>query len=502
MRILKLLLVSCISLTTAVSGQVGTLDSTYWDGGVLQFMPNNFNYGHVRDMTIDTDGRITFVGWMTDHHRDFAVSGRLEYNQSDSVFDLYAGGSQYSYPFIGQYIFGPGLHVTTGANNKTFIITGGGSLNTSSSLISINSSGQTAHTEDIATSGSDGPKVREEGRLFIPEKGGIRGLNDDLSAFYSFGQAGFTQPISHDSIYFESVSFHPQGYFLTCGYTIDNGVKSGFITRLNSNGDVDQSYANQGIQLLDEYVEGLIPVKIVCRGDGSSIILGNTDTCGYVMKFDDNGALDLSFGFGGFQKISPLVELEHIVLSELLVQGDSKIVVGGDRLRFNSSGIQLVNGHLFVRLNSSGNLDSGFGDNGISLVPSVDTVYPQNNRLSGMEFYENKIVFSINSYYYDQFTFAMLSNDVTVGIPEIRNKERVLMFPNPVESGTEITVTVAEDIRDLFLYDHFGQQLSHHRVDINPREPIKFTIPNLPSGVYLVKLQTQDTFETLRLMIN
>ncbi|MCF8463230.1 MAG: hypothetical protein K9G41_00200 [Flavobacteriales bacterium] len=372
MRILRLVLIICISSTAKISGQVGTLDSTYWDGGVLQFMPNNFDYGHVRDMTIDTDGRITFVGWIADHHRDFAVWGRLEYNQSDSVFDLsIIDHWQYSYPFIGQFIFGPGLHVTSGSNNKTFINTGRGSLSTSPSLISINSSGQTAHTEDIATSGSDGPKVRDEGRLFNPEKGGIRGLNDDLSVFYAFGQAGFTQPFSHDSIYFESVSFHPQGYLLTCGYTIDNGVKSGFITRLNSNGDVDQSYANQGVQSLDEYVEGLIPVKIVCRGDGTSIVLGNTDTCGYVMKFDDNGALDLSFGFGGFQKISPLVELEHIVLSELLVQGDSKIVLGGDRLRFNSSGIQLVNGHLFVRLNSSGNLDSGFGDNGISLVPSI-----------------------------------------------------------------------------------------------------------------------------------
>ncbi|MCF8463229.1 MAG: T9SS type A sorting domain-containing protein [Flavobacteriales bacterium] len=119
-----------------------------------------------------------------------------------------------------------------------------------------------------------------------------------------------------------------------------------------------------------------------------------------------------------------------------------------------------------------------------------------------MEFYENKIVLSINSHYYGQLTFAMLSNDVTVGIPEIRNKERVLMFPNPVESGTEITLTGAEDIRELFLCDNVGRQILRQQLNINPRGPIKFTIPKLDSGVYLIRLRTKDTLESLRLVIN
>ncbi|MBX3731220.1 MAG: tandem-95 repeat protein, partial [Verrucomicrobiae bacterium] len=154
-----------------------------------------------------------------------------------------------------------------------------------------------------------------------------------------------------------AVAVQSDGKVLIGGaFTTVNGVVRGRIARLNADGTTDETFGN-GLAGANDNVGAL-----AVQGDGKVLIGGNFTavngaTRGRVARLNSDGTLDTSFGNG-------MSGANSAVLA-LAVQGDGRVLMGGDFTTVNGSARGRV-----TRLNSNGTLDTSFG-NGLAGANSV-----------------------------------------------------------------------------------------------------------------------------------
>lgn len=135
---------------------------------------------------------------------------------------------------------------------------------------------------------------------------------------------------------------------------------------------LDLSFGSNGIATCHSSSVALISSSMVIQSDGKIIVAGSSWTSANVnsialARFNNSGILDSSFGNNG-------IVITHIGYSNVgisvAIQTDGKILVSG--YVTNSSIID--ENFSLVRYNSSGNLDSTFGTNGI-IMTDFGTLY-------------------------------------------------------------------------------------------------------------------------------
>lgn len=119
------------------------------------------------------------------------------------------------------------------------------------------------------------------------------------------------------------------------------------VTRFTSNGLLDPSFAMGGIALIDFSEGSESGYEVVLQNDGKIVIVGteNDDTAasvstskqGILIRLNSDGTIDQSFGGNG--KVSTSLEIARVVA----LQDDGKIIVAGGRgdfelARYNSNG--------------------------------------------------------------------------------------------------------------------------------------------------------------------
>ncbi|MFK7769886.1 MAG: carbohydrate-binding domain-containing protein [Mariniblastus sp.] len=195
----------------------------------------------------------------------------------------------------------------------------------------------------------------DAGRFVIAERqpGRIRVFNADGTPDSSFGTFGVA-PI--DSGNFSLANAH----FLSDGSVIFRmQVGEGFeVRKLQPNGAVDNSFA------LDPQVTAVLGGLISLEVDAQDrILLGSNSIADGVRLFriNSNGSIDTSFGGNGLLSI----ETSRVVhpISQRTFLGLTEVAPDG-------SFYFLANSNAAGRVNSSGQLDLGFGSNGISRLPT------------------------------------------------------------------------------------------------------------------------------------
>jgi uncharacterized delta-60 repeat protein len=156
----------------------------------------------------------------------------------------------------------------------------------------------------------------------------------------------------------------PDGKIMIAGsFTRFNGIDSGRIIRLNSNGSRDATF-NSSVG-----VENNIVYAVAQQVDGKTILVGsftkyNSTTVNRVLRILADGTIDPTFSIG----TGP-----NGLVGEVKVQADGKIIVAGS---FDSFSGVLCN--KIVRLNTNGSIDtsfitgSGFSDNVTALALQPD----------------------------------------------------------------------------------------------------------------------------------
>jgi uncharacterized delta-60 repeat protein len=174
----------------------------------------------------------------------------------------------------------------------------------------------------------------------------------------SFGSAGRTIiDFGTNTDAARSIAIAPDGMIVVAG---DSGGNFAF-ARLNSNGQLDSNFAQNGRQLFgvgDGSSNGL--GAVVVRPDGSIIAVGSEAANVVVVGLTAAGEADGSFGNGGL-----------VIVTQLAARTDLGQPDRSEGLALQSSGAILVanrtpTGHFgLVRLNPNGTIDTTFGTNGL-----------------------------------------------------------------------------------------------------------------------------------------
>lgn len=189
-----------------------------------------------------------------------------------------------------------------------------------------------------------------------------------------------------------AVAIQPDGKIVVGGSMTNVGTTGGdfMLLRYNSDGTLDQSFNGTGIvwtdilnNSRDEITDVLIQPdgKIVAVG----YLAGGWAEMAFV-RYNTNGTLDTTFGTDGTGKIiTPFGTFDDFA-TEVALQSDGKIVIGG------SSGGGSINRLTIIRLNPNGTYDTTFDGDGIlkynglppDLVAVSVMVQPDNKIIAAM----------------------------------------------------------------------------------------------------------------------
>jgi uncharacterized delta-60 repeat protein len=193
-------------------------------------------------------------------------------------------------------------------------------------------------------------------------------FNSTGSLDTSFGTGGIVYVASVGSEYFRAVALLPEGKIVAVG--LCSCLSDQFlIVRFNADGSLDSTFDSDGIVTTNMVAGSFDQARaLAIQPDGKIVVLGssqygvNTDFA--IARYNSNGSLDTSFSDDG----KVVLNLSNSTANgaddgpgSVALQHDGKIVVVGYA---NTAGNPIV-----FRLNSTGTLDTTFGNNGIVIRP-------------------------------------------------------------------------------------------------------------------------------------
>ncbi|MBK8204493.1 MAG: hypothetical protein IPK68_20050 [Bdellovibrionales bacterium] len=122
-----------------------------------------------------------------------------------------------------------------------------------------------------------------------------------------------------------------------------------YIAKISSTGVLDSGFGSSGITVLDPSSNNDTLHDIKILADGKILAAGSMDNCGLLMRFQETGVLDSTFGTGGISQ-----ECVSETYKKAFVRPEGKIVAMGN------------NSLLVAQFSNSGVLDPGFGNNGVN----------------------------------------------------------------------------------------------------------------------------------------
>lgn len=206
--------------------------------------------------------------------------------------------------------------------------------------------------------------VQTDGKIVVAGSAVVNNVQQGIIARYnangtldnSFNGGSVTTPIGDNAV-FNAVLQQADGKLVVVGNAELSTSPQYFVLRYNSDGTYDTSFAYQS---LSTSVQGQISTAtaIAQQTDGKLVIAGISNNTNFVPRFfvarlNSNGTLDTTFGTGG---VVFTQNGNTALATAIKIQSDGKIVVSGTS----------QSGHLAMRYNTNGTLDTTFGNSGIS----------------------------------------------------------------------------------------------------------------------------------------
>ncbi len=185
----------------------------------------------------------------------------------------------------------------------------------------------------------------------------------------SFGEGGVVITHYNYATSSNSLILRPDGKLVRgCNFDLYGGYSPFMLESFNPDGSRDSSFGTNGTakfvfgqgSMLYNYMYAMAlqaDGKIVCTGisgDDDKILMA-------VCRFDADGSVDETFGDGG-GTITPYQDFKNIYTYSIDIQPDGKILTCGDVFGTTNFDSPL----LVCRYTENGQLDPGFGENGIS----------------------------------------------------------------------------------------------------------------------------------------
>jgi uncharacterized delta-60 repeat protein len=164
---------------------------------------------------------------------------------------------------------------------------------------------------------------------------------------------------------FNSIVVQPDGKAIALGWSVNEWVKEAVIIRYNADGSLDSDFGFDGILLTGFHGEDAIGHSLAIQTDGKIIMAGRlrfvmNGTWSYmvmVVRYLEDGTPDHSFGTNGHVFVEPIAyeKYGHVAVD---LQDDGKIITSVAMLNLVDQGF------VMFRFNANGTLDDSFGTNG------------------------------------------------------------------------------------------------------------------------------------------
>lgn len=304
-------------------------------------------------------------------------------------------------------------------------------------------------------------------------------LNEDGSLDDSFANNGVYSPaLQSTSEYVGQIEMNSNGdiYYLA-ETTVGSTDYSGLIVKLNSGGLTDATFGNSGVLNLFEEGYSIDPSSFYLFDDGDIEVTGTineTYYSGCKLRFEANGSADTDYGDNGAVTISGVSD---VYTYNSYVQSDGKTVLFG-----------LTTELFFIRLNEDGSIDTSFGTDGW-WYPNFTTTYDSAVAAAILSNDEMIVLGSSYTFTADLFFASVLLND-NIAVSEL-DLQSVTVFPNPalfmftVDLGTDHYSTME-------LFSQGGELVWTQKIP-NKEGLLEISVPAyMADGIYKLVLKEED----------
>jgi len=210
--------------------------------------------------------------------------------------------------------------------------------------------------------------------------------NPDGTLNYDFNAGGIKvfQQFAGSDDRVEALIIQPDGKIIAVGYTTNSTNTQMTVTRLNTDGSLDNSFNANGMTLINfGNTVNAYGRSVALQDDGKIIVGGyieftdqNPEVNGAICRLTSSGVLDNTFGVNGM--ISHDILSQWNYMTQVAIQ-DEKIILGGMSIR-SADNARFVT---LCRYNTDGSLDTGFGTSGVTSVENSVAISVNASR-SGM----------------------------------------------------------------------------------------------------------------------
>jgi len=285
----------------------------------------------------------------------------------------------------------------------------------------------------------------------------IAKYNTDGSLDQSFADHGLqVTSVGDGDDYANGVVVQPDDKIVAAGLSVNNGSGEIGIVRYNPNGTPDNTFGFNGMVMTDIQTWYDYANSIVLQPDGKIIVAGNSQNAvNYdfgIVRYNPDGSLDLTFSDDGRQVADISSEWDYA--QSIVLQPDGKILVAGATDSW--SGLRFV----LARYNPDGNPDSTFAFEGIANTTFTNPPLNCYGRSVTLQPNGRIIVAgSAENGTNEDFAVARYISGLNIGIIDFTtDNNSVFICPNPVKDGAVLKYTLAEPGRiTIRLVDEAGQ---------------------------------------------
>jgi uncharacterized delta-60 repeat protein len=223
------------------------------------------------------------------------------------------------------------------------------------------------------------------------------------------------------------VKVQNDGRIVVAGHSFQGTNQDFALARYNTDGSLDNSFSSDGkvttpiTGTFNEY-----GTSLAIKSDGKIVVAGyssNTFIDYVVVQYESDGDLDYSFGVNGAVNTDFGTSIDYGNASDVVLQLDEKILVGG----YRNDGIKL--NYSIVRYKTNGAVDSTFGSDGIV---TTDFNNSDDNATSITLQNDGKILLAGGSHDGTQNSVAIAryENSDLTSIAAV-NAQEISIYPNP-----------------------------------------------------------------------
>ncbi|MDD5214961.1 MAG: FG-GAP-like repeat-containing protein [Methylococcales bacterium] len=337
----------------------GSLDASFNGNGIATTAVGLYG-GETKAVAIQTDGKIVAAGIFNNGDWDSTL---VRYNTDgslDTSFDSDGIVLSASNPGVDTWnsiaIQGDGKILVAGyKNNGTDADFALARYNSNGSLDSSFDNDGIVTTDFGSYEEANSVAMQSDGKILVAGDTHLVRYNSNGSLDTSFAGDG---TVENGLNFVSTVKVQADGKILVVGETFGNLDFS--LTRYNNDGSLDTSFGGDGLVTTDITAGASESAQSVAiQSDGKILVAGTTGGGTYaslvLVRYNNDGSLDASFGDGG--KTSTVISNGGVNNVSVAIQTDGKIVLSATSHNLSGSSVSDI---ALVRYNSDGSLDKSF----------------------------------------------------------------------------------------------------------------------------------------------